>query len=317
VLDGFTSTPSGSFPGDTVLYSSRTEPIDVTVGGGPVSGGSVDESGALRDDLINIETVIGGQGNDEISRISSSLSHFVGGLGNDTLTGAFGTDLLEGGPGVDTLDGADGNDELIGGTERDLLTGGIGDDDLEGEDGNDDLAGGDGVDELLGAAGTDNLDGGIGNDDLDGSGGTDQLIGGFGADLINGGAGTDRASYADRITAVTAIIGAPGGSGNADDGLAGARDTIATDVENLRGGTAGDTLTGNGAANEIDGGAGTGADTLKGGHGADDVIGGDGNDVLLTRDASADDALCGGGANDRADVDGSDVPTQCETVNVG
>ena len=71
-------------------------------------------------------------------------------------------------------------------------------------------------------------------------------------------------TYASRTDPVTADI-----DGAADDGEASEGDNIATDVENLTGGTGADTLTGDGGANLLDGG--TGADVLNGGGGTDTV----------------------------------------------
>ena len=57
--------------------------------------------------------------------------------------------------------------------------------------------------------------------------------------------------------------------GGESDGPAGARDDVATDVENLVGGAGDDSLTGSGANNTLDGG--TGADRLAGAGGFDRV----------------------------------------------
>ncbi|MGL4821937.1 MAG: Hint domain-containing protein, partial [Plesiomonas shigelloides] len=76
-----------------------------------------------------------------------------------------------------------------------------------------------------------------------------------------------------------------------------------TNIENIVGGNANDTLTGNAGANSIDGGAGN--DTLAGGAGVDTLAGGDGNDSI---DGGADnDILTGGaGADTVAGGDGND-----------
>ena len=63
------------------------------------------------------------------------------------------------------------------------------------------------------------------------------------------------------------------------EGLSGeAAGDVLTGIENLRGSAHGDTLVGDGGANELSGGAG--ADQLWGGEGADTLSGGAGADVL-------------------------------------
>ncbi|MDO8252681.1 MAG: M10 family metallopeptidase C-terminal domain-containing protein, partial [Rhodoferax sp.] len=71
---------------------------------------------ALSDTVNGVENFIGGTGNDTISGngIANQLS---GGDGNDALNGLGG---------ADTLNGGDGNDTLTGGAGADTLTGGLG-----------------------------------------------------------------------------------------------------------------------------------------------------------------------------------------------
>ncbi|MGQ0597916.1 S8 family serine peptidase [Aquabacterium sp.] len=96
--------------------------------------------------------------------INAGIDRAVGGLANDTLTGA------------------SGNETLIGGGGDDSLSGGLGLDELQGGVGNDNLGGGDGADKL---------EGGAGNDALSGGNGTDLLIAGQGDDTLTGGADGD------------------------------------------------------------------------------------------------------------------------------
>ena len=93
---------------------------------------------------------------------------------------------------------------------------------------------------------------------LSGGAGDDVLDGGGGADVLLGGEGADSASYAGRVAPVTADLSVPGGDGEADE-----NDNIASDVENVTGGAANDTLIGDGAGNVLDGLGGD--DTLNGG----------------------------------------------------
>ena len=145
------------------------------------------------------------------------------------------------------------------------------------------------------------MQGGAGNDALEGDAGNDTLDGASGADGFSGGEGSDLVDYAARTVAVTATIGA-----GANDGASGESDDIFADVENVRGGSAGDSLSGNAAANTLTGMGG--ADTLAGGGGADTLLGGDANDTLQGGDAndtlqggSGADILQGGAGSDIAD----------------
>jgi Ca2+-binding RTX toxin-like protein len=202
---------------------------------------------------------------------------------------------------------------IIGTSARDLLTGTPGDDVICGLDGNDTLKGLGGNDLLVGGAGNDSLVGGPGNDTLLGGDGNDSLDGGDGSDQLVGGAGTDTVRYSSRKAAqpVTAAIDGLPDSGGASDGIADARDTIGTDVENIAGGAGDDTLTGDDANN-----------VLTGGGGSDTLVGLGGNDTLLASDGLADASLdCDGGGTpgtkDKATIDSIDpMPSGCETVTV-
>ncbi|HEY0639036.1 MAG TPA: calcium-binding protein [Pseudonocardiaceae bacterium] len=121
---------------------------------------------------------------------------------------------------------------------------------------------------------TTQLNGGDGNDTLTGGSGQDFLVGGYGADVTSGGAGLDTVSYEDHGGSVRASIDGVSG----DDGEAGEHDTIATDVENLWGGSGWDTLTGSDARNFLYGLGGY--DSLRGAGGNDHLDGGEGNDTL-------------------------------------
>lgn len=209
--------------------------------------------------------------------------------------------------------GTSADDVIIGDDGADGLTGAGGADDLAGGAGDDDLFGGAGADDLLGELGDDHLYGGAGADALDGGDGDDVLIdGGADADVLAGDDGNDTASYVEAAGALTvnlAIVGAQATGGAGSDTLSG--------VENLVGSVHNDTLTGDGAANRLDGWTGhdnlygaSGADTLVGLDGGDKLYGGDGSDALdggdgadsLHGDADAD-TLHGGAGNDTLEGD--------------
>lgn len=79
----------------------------------------------------NIESAVGGSGNDQLlgNALRNSLS---GGAGNDRLYGSDGADRLYGGSGADRLYGGSGDDHLSGGSGADLIQGGTGADTLLG-----------------------------------------------------------------------------------------------------------------------------------------------------------------------------------------
>jgi Ca2+-binding RTX toxin-like protein len=145
---------------------------------------------------------------------------------------------------------------------------------------------------------------GSGPDEIRGSRGNDWVEGGTGADSVEGNAGTDTVSYKDRTLPVSVKLGQIGVSGNADDGVAGARDSIASDVERIRGGGGADRLFGTNFANVLVGAQGN--DVLRGRRGRDRLRGGLHNDVLgggagndLLKGNLGADFLRGGAGRDR------------------
>lgn len=149
--------------------------------------------------------------------------------------------------------------------------------------------------------------------DASGGNGDDVIHSGPGDDWINGGPGSDTVTFQGRTGAITATLVAPAHGG---DPLLSESD-VYQQIENLTGGGSGDTLTGDGLANVLDGGwyttpclpvpsggglltptalqapppcktysgddvinGGGGPDTLRGRQGADTLNGGAGDDVL-------------------------------------
>ena len=113
-----------------------------------------------------------------------------------------------------------------------------------------------------------------------------------GNDVIEGGAGSDTLDFYNATSGVNASLAigrSYGGEGN---------DTF-SDIENLQGGSFGDTLIGDDGANRLEGyggndsvSGGGGADYLWGGDGADSLYGGGGADYLWGGDGA--DSLYGG-----------------------
>jgi Ca2+-binding RTX toxin-like protein len=124
VLDGGAGADrlSGGTERDRADYTSRTAPVNVTIGALADDG----ESGEGDDVLADVEDVSGGGGGDSL-RGSPSRNQLVGGDGQDNLAGLGGPDTLAGGPGSDTLRGGAGSDIL------DTVDGIGANDDLDGE----------------------------------------------------------------------------------------------------------------------------------------------------------------------------------------
>jgi VCBS repeat-containing protein len=144
---------------------------------------------------------------------------------------------------------------------------------------------------ITGTAGNDLIDGQGGADTINASSGNDTITGGTGIDFVNAGPGDDiivattaddRDVYAGSAGVdtldmsamnVPLIINLNGFATSTQSGLDGL-----ISIENAIGGSRNDTMTGNRAANVLDGQAGN--DTINAGDGADIVIGGIGNDTM-------------------------------------
>ena len=347
---------------DTVAIENTVDVPAFVLGGygnDTISGGPGDDlvTGMWGNDYVD-----GGYGNDRVSDSGKLFLLFfippdvtTWGDGNDTLLGGPGDDWVDGGEipegtgaGADTLDGGSGNDTAdyshrtgplsisqdgksndgeqgegdgVGGFEK--ILGGSAGDHLSADDHGNTLVGAVGDDVLTGGAGHDVLYGGSA-DDPTGSG-NDTLDGGLGYDRLSGGDGYDVATYESRTDAVTASL-----DDVANDGAPGEADNVLRDIEELRGGAAGDTLTGSGGADALLGlggadtvrGAG-GDDTVRGGDAGDTIYGGSGDDTL--HGGAGDDTITGGSGDDKIDCgDGDDtvhagrgdvVAADCEHVD--
>ena len=174
-----------------------------------------------------------------------------------------------------TILGTSGNDTLTGTSGQDVIAGLGGDDTIKGLGGNDKICGDDGNDILSGNNGNDTLSGGTGGDRFgEGSAAS-------GADVFIGGSGIDLANYGARAAAVTVSI-----NNVANDGAAGEADNVTSDVENVMGGSAGDTLTTSGStlANKLLGRAGDDTLNVVDGIGGNDTIDGGVDTDICTAD---------------------------------
>ncbi|MDB5328396.1 MAG: hypothetical protein JWM57_3965 [Phycisphaerales bacterium] len=146
---------------------------------------------------------------------------------------------------------------------------------------------------LFGEAGNDSLVGGGQNDYLDGGSENDLLDGAGGDDQLKGNSGTDTADFSNRTYAVTVTL-----DDNANDGGAGGHDNVYSDVENVKGGSAGDTIYGSSKNNKLEGNGGN--DSIYGNGGNDSIYGGSGKDYLAGN--TGNDVLYGGNDNDILDA---------------
>src|SRR5262249_45662826 len=159
------------------------------------------------------------------------------------LDGSQGSDVLSGGDGVDYVDFSVRTDDVtatIGGRATDQTPG---DYDTIGSD-IENLIGGLGNDTLTGDNGPNALDGGpAGNDTLDGGcdGSRNPCTYRRDADVISGGDGYDVVSYSARADSLTLSLG---DGANDGDLRAGERDDLRSDIEEVRGGSGNDVITG-------------------------------------------------------------------------
>ncbi len=131
VLNGSTGADvlSGGANRDTATYASRTARVVVTIGLG-ANDGAVGEKDSVLED---VETVIGGAGNDSLTG-EDGANELIGGNGADQLAGLGGDDDLNGGKGADTLQGGSGDETLAGGPNADQISGSSGDDVIAARD---------------------------------------------------------------------------------------------------------------------------------------------------------------------------------------
>jgi Ca2+-binding RTX toxin-like protein len=309
----FDQTFSGGAGLDRVDYSDRApdQPVTVDIDGRSDDGGVNDGPLFLRDLVgVDVERVDGSRGND-------ILSGHEGTDAGDALNGLEGTDELRGGGGRDALSGGPGDDVLVGGPGPDVLTGAAGIDTatyeqvsepldvrLDGaandggaSDGRGDSAA---VENVIGGSGNDVLVGDASANLLEGRGGNDALTGGSGPDTLRGGDGTDTVTYAGRTDGLqVSLLDNGPNDGGAQDGAAGARDSVGPDVENLLGGSAADGLIGSPFVNLMRGGPGNDAIDVRG-------------------DTVTDTVFCGAGNSDRALItQGDAAQPDCEIVQTG
>jgi len=174
-LDGGPGADTFVTVGGLIDYSSRTNPVTVTVGDDLANDGEAGEDDLVPSTVFRIRLghaadtltvtdvnaplgiqALGEEGNDHLTSIESPGTRLFGGPGDDVLEGH--------GPAV--LTGNGGNDTIVGKDGTQFISGGPGDDDLRGGPDSDSVFGNDGADVLGGGKGGDFLRAGAGSDTL-------------------------------------------------------------------------------------------------------------------------------------------------------
>jgi Ca2+-binding RTX toxin-like protein len=199
-----------------------------------------------------METLDGGEGDDQLYPDDNAYTSSVPPPGPDTITGGPGTDQVWYADHASavrvSLDGVanDGGasdvdnvmpdvEKIVGSGGDDVLAGNAAANEIDARNGDDRVTGGGGNDKIFGNNGNDALDGGAGDDTLIGNKDDDTLVGGPGVDSFNGDGpgggffiviGNDTIDAADgRAEPVTCGPGA-------DTAMVDASDQVASDAEN-------------------------------------------------------------------------------------
>lgn len=209
------------------------------------------------DDSLPLQYYYGGEGSDTVSFAesgsvvpSANLEISLADPGQNK-----GWAQLDKFSSIENLTGNDLTTDLFYGNEAaNTLDGRHGDDSLFGDDGDDTLIGGGGFDQLYGEDGN------------------DVVKPGSGSCIAEGGEGIDTISYDDgTIGSGVIVMATTDGTVPGYIGSGGAADHVLNGFENIVGSSHGDTLTGDGLANDIWGG--NGADVIEGGGGGDRLDG--------------------------------------------
>lgn len=189
-IDDLLDSIDGGSGTDTADYSIYTADLSITLN--TSTSATVNGSGNSDDKIKNIENFIGGSGDDSITGDSLNNS-LIGNGGNDFINGGSGNDTMDGGTGNDIIDGNSGNDTIDYSNYANNLTVALNTSNyvtVSVSGGSDDtirnienFIGGSGVDSITGDSLANILTGNNGNDIIDGNAGADTLDGGNGSDL--------------------------------------------------------------------------------------------------------------------------------------
>lgn len=260
---------------DIVSYATATDSVRIELwrpdGRQPDYNAEFNTNNHARQDvLVSIEGIIGSKFNDVLA----------GNDGNNFFRGGDGADEIRGGGGIDRVsyEGAQG----------------VVDVDLNRTGGQNGIASGDVLVSI------ENLTGGDYTDWFTGDAKNNEFNGGKGADKLDGGAGQDWTDYRGS-GAVQIDLNQIVQHGDQAEG-----DQL-YNIENVRGSSSGDQITGNALNNHLIGDAGNdiikgggGNDILNGGDGGDSIDGGAGNDkIIVNVDANFTDYIDGGLGDDK------------------
>jgi Ca2+-binding RTX toxin-like protein/subtilisin-like proprotein convertase family protein len=186
----------GNIGDDNITGDDRDNLLSGGAGSDTLKGGAGDDI-LIIDHEDKQENIDGGQGRDIViinsdqgvtfNLAKSNIETVVGGSGDDVLIGGGTSNVF--------IDGGSGDDIIIGGAADDALSGSDGNDYLDGGFGDDILRGHRGNDVLIGGEGNDYLEGGLDDDKIFGGAGNDVIIEGAGNDEIDGGEGYDLVKY--------------------------------------------------------------------------------------------------------------------------
>lgn len=247
---------------DALDFSNFTDPLTLNLSITGADQAAVTGKQQIRLTAVDVENVIGGSDADNLT--GNPLDNtFTPGAGGGSLSGGGGTNTLVFSGDVDMtltdplLAVSTGNIALAG-IQRAFLSGGEGDNTLN-------AAFFTGRVTLDGGAGADSLIGGFGSDELIGGSGVDQLVGGDGndvykfevdseldADSVADASGVDTFDFAESTAAgVTVNLATVGAAQTVNTSNLDLTIVAGTIIENVRGTSQGDTITGNAANNLI------------------------------------------------------------------
>jgi Ca2+-binding RTX toxin-like protein len=271
-----------------------------------ITGGAGDDT-IKGNNLVN--TLIGEAGDDSIDGEDGNDS-LVGGAGDDTFIGGAGDDTIEGGTHTINVDGDQGISDAhnakgdgvdySGRTESikitlsnssgtvfvdtvDDATDGNSSHEFNSNDERDTISG---IENITGGQNDDTIFGDNSKNTLIGGNGNDTLSGGLGNDVLEGGDHTGTQDTADYsyLNSSSKLVVDLSGSGDDSATVSTGESDVLRGIENIVGGDADDTITGDAGINTLEGGKSS--DTLQGGEGNDTLDGGDGTDTVDYRDAT-------------------------------
>lgn len=295
VIDGGQGT-------DTADYTAVANAINVTLNGAIVA--TVNVVGGDNDTVVRIENFIGGSGNDTITG-DNGANYLNGGLGNDTIIGGGGNDILTDSSGTNTFAGGAGNDTITGtgatASWLDYFIDGINEGAstnlstttsqvISASRGSDVIVG---VNNITGSAYNDNFYGNSSVNTINGGAGDDTIEGYGGNDILDGGSNSavgDTVSY--QLENKINVTLADGGVATTVQVWNGSNWTTENDTisnfENIMGSNSA-----NSSLNSDTIAGNSSGNTILGYVGDDSLFGGGGNDYI---DGGSDNDIIAGGA---------------------